>query len=77
MEMLDRAEQLNEEVATPNLPNEELPGETPEDAECASEENVTRESLLKTIEMIVAEIRRLSPMTLPESSNSSIHSTMS
>ena len=26
MEMLDRAEQLNEEVATPNLPNEELPG---------------------------------------------------
>ena len=55
MEMLDRAEQLNEEVATPNLPNEELPGETPEAAECASEENVTRESLLKTIEMIVAD----------------------
>ncbi|WP_305313303.1 DUF349 domain-containing protein [Paramuribaculum intestinale] len=55
MEMLDRAEQLNEEVATPNLPNEELPGETPEDAECASEEDVTRESLLKTIEMIVAD----------------------
>ncbi len=48
-------EQLNEEVATPNLPNEELPGETPEAAECASEENVTRESLLKTIEMIVAD----------------------
>lgn len=55
MEMLDRAEQLNETAVEPNLPKEELQGENPTEAECACEENVTRESLLETIEKIIAE----------------------